>query len=52
MYFGKETELLTGKMPVTHWFLLGATAILMLVGTINLFGLESPAREAAVSLLN
>ena len=52
MYFGAKKELLTGNMPFTHWLLLIVTATLMLVGTINLFGLEGPARVAAVSLLN
>ena len=52
MYFGDKKELLTGNMPVTHWLILIITATLMLVGTINLFGLEGPARVAAVSLLN
>ena len=52
MYFGAEKENLTGSMPIMHWFLLMSSALLMLVGTINLFGLEDPAKVAAISLLN
>ena len=52
MYFGAEKENLTGSMPLMHWFLLMSSALLMLVGTINLFGLEDPAKVAAISLLN
>tara|TARA_B100000902_G_scaffold121850_1_gene121965 strand:+ start:1880 stop:3319 length:1440 start_codon:yes stop_codon:yes gene_type:complete len=52
MYFGAEKENLTGSMPFMHWFLLMSSALLMLVGTINLFGLEDPAKVAAISLLN
>ena len=52
MYFGASEELLSGKMSITHWIFLTSSAILMLLGTINLFGLETPARIAAISLLN
>ena len=52
IYFGAIKELLTGNMPFAHWVLLSSSAILMLVGTINLFGLEKPATAAAISLLN
>ena len=52
MYFGAEKENLTGSMPFMHWLLLMSSALLMLVGTINLFGLEDPAKVAAISLLN
>ena len=52
MYFSSSKELLSGNMPFTHQVLLVGSAILMLVGTINLFGLEDPAKVAALSLLN
>ena len=52
MYFSSTKELLSGNMPLTHRVLLIGSAILMLLGTINLFGLEDPARVAAISLLN
>ncbi len=52
MYFGESKELLTGSMPVTHWILFVGAALLMLVGTVNLYGLDGPAKVAAFSLLN
>jgi NADH-quinone oxidoreductase subunit N len=52
MYFSSTKELLSGNMPLSHRALLIGSAIFMLLGTINLFGLENPARVAALSLLN
>ncbi|MFL2802520.1 MAG: NADH-quinone oxidoreductase subunit NuoN [Paracoccaceae bacterium] len=52
MYFGVTSDPLTGKMPTSHWFILSGSAILMLIGIINLYGLENPTYIAAKSLLN
>ena len=52
MYFGTPSQPLTGKMPTSHWIILSCSALLMLIGIINLYGLEIPSIEAAKSLLN
>ena len=52
MYFGEEGEALDGKMnPVLWAFLMGSAAI-MLVGVVNLFGIEPAAAAAAATLVN
>lgn len=52
MYFGEEREPLeAGKSPV-QWAFLMASAALMLVGIINMFGVESMAQAAAATLVN
>src|SRR6056297_3062381 len=52
MYFGEEGETLeAGKSPV-QWAFLMASAALMLVGIINMFGVESMAQAAAATLVN
>jgi len=52
MYFGDEREPLeTGKSPV-QWGFLMASAALMLLGIINMFGVDSVAQAAAVTLVN
>ena len=52
MYFGEERELLeTGRSPVL-WSLLMASATIMLVGIINMFGVETMAEAAAATLVN
>ncbi len=51
MYFGEEGEALDkGKSPVL-WVMLMGSAAIMLVGVVNLFGIESPALIAAETLL-
>ena len=52
MYFGLSTDLLSGKMPTAHWIILFGSALLMLIGIINLYGLEEPSFLAATSLIN
>ena len=52
MYFGTPSQPRTGKMPTSHWIILSCSALLMLIGIINLYGLEIPSIEAAKSLLN
>ena len=52
MYFGEEGEALDGKMnPVLWAFLMGSAAV-MLVGVVNLFGIEPIAAAAAATLVN
>jgi NADH-quinone oxidoreductase subunit N len=52
MYFGEERETLdTGGSPVL-WAFLMASAAIMLVGVVNLFGIESIAAAAAATLVN
>ncbi len=52
MYFGLSTDTLSGKMPTAHWIILSGSALLMLIGIINLYGLEKPSFLAATSLIN
>lgn len=50
MYFGEATEGLDGRMPLVHWGFLGASAVAMVVGIVNLFGVEGMAAAAAATL--
>ena len=52
MYFGLSSNPLSGKMPTAHWIILSGSALLMLIGIINLYGLEKPSLLAATSLIN
>ncbi|QHQ34631.1 NADH-quinone oxidoreductase subunit NuoN [Algicella marina] len=52
MYFGEETQRLTGSMPTMHWGFLAVSAAAMLLGMINLFGIEGAAEAAAAALVN
>ena len=52
MYFGLSSDPLSGKMPTAHWIILSGSALLMLIGIINLYGLERPSFLAATSLIN
>lgn len=51
MYFGEETDALNGQMSRLHYIALMASALMMILGIINLFGLETYAATAAASLL-
>src|SRR6056297_2904415 len=52
MYFGEEGETLeTGRSPV-QWAFLMASAAVMLLGIINMFGVETMAQAAAATLVN
>jgi len=52
MYFGEEGEALdTPRSPVL-WGMLMASAAIMVVGVINLFGIEGMAQAAAATLVN
>ena len=52
MYFGEETEALDGKISPVLWVSLMATAAVMVVGVVNLFGIEPLAAAAAATLVN
>ena len=47
MYFGTETEGLETPMVPAQWVLLMAAALVMVVGVLNLFGIEGAAALAA-----
>jgi NADH-quinone oxidoreductase subunit N len=51
MYFGKESEGLDGQMPAVQWALLVGASAAMVVGVINLFGIEALAAVAAETLV-
>src|SRR6056297_2359032 len=53
MYFGEERDdgLDGGKSPVL-WGMLMASAVIMVVGVVNLFGIEGMAATAAATLVN
>lgn len=52
MYFGEERDALDGSMPIVGWTLLMGSAAIMVVGVINLFGIEGLALAAAGALVN
>lgn len=52
MYFGDDVDGLDkGKSPLLTGFLM-ASAVIMLVGVVNLFGIETLAEHAALMLVN
>ncbi|WP_297774808.1 NADH-quinone oxidoreductase subunit NuoN [uncultured Roseovarius sp.] len=52
MYFGEEGEgLETGRAPV-QWAFLMVSAAVMLLGIVNMFGVETMAQAAAATLVN
>ncbi|SNS26572.1 NADH-quinone oxidoreductase subunit NuoN [Antarctobacter heliothermus] len=53
MYFGEDREdaLDGGKSPVLWGFLM-VSAVIMVVGVVNLFGIEGAAQAAAATLVN
>ena len=52
MYFGQEGEGLDGSMSPVAWTMLMASAAIMVLGVVNLFGIESMAATAASALVN
>ncbi len=52
MYFGEAAEPLDGRMPAVHWALLAVSSLAMVVGIINLFGVEAIAASAAATLVH
>ena len=51
MYFGEEREPLDHPAAPVQWGLLMASAIVMVAGVVNLFGIEGLAAAAAASLV-
>jgi len=52
MYFGEEVDALDGKMAPVLWAFLMGSALIMVVGVVNLFGIEPLAAAAAATLVN
>ncbi|WP_380058468.1 NADH-quinone oxidoreductase subunit NuoN [Falsihalocynthiibacter sp. SS001] len=51
MYFGEETDPLDRSSSPVLWGLLMASAVIMVVGMVNLFGVEPLANAAAMALV-
>lgn len=51
MYFGKEGAGVDSRMAPVQWLMLVAVAAVMLLGVINLFGIEPAAAVAAQALV-
>ena len=51
MYFGEASEPLDGRMPALHWALLAVSSLAMILGVVNLFGVEGLAAAAAATLV-
>jgi NADH-quinone oxidoreductase subunit N len=51
MYFGEASEPMDGRMPALHWALLGVSSLAMVLGVVNLFGVEGLAAAAAATLI-
>lgn len=51
MYFGEEGDGLDGHMSPVSWTMLMASAFIMVVGVVNLFGIEALAAAAADALV-
>lgn len=52
MYFGEEGDGIDGGMSPVTWTLLMASAAIMVLGVVNLFGIEGLAATAADALVN
>jgi len=52
MYFGEDREALDGRIQPVAWVLLMGSALAMVFGVINLFGVEGMAALAADALVN
>ncbi len=51
MYFGTETDALDSRMVPAQWVLLMASALIMVLGVVNLMGVEGAAALAAETLV-
>jgi NADH-quinone oxidoreductase subunit N len=52
MYFGEETEALDKTMAPAQWVFLMGAALIMVLGVVNLLGIEGAAVAAAAALVN
>jgi NADH-quinone oxidoreductase subunit N len=51
MYFGKETDVLDSRMAPAQWAMLMAVSLAMVLGIVNLFGIDPIAAVAAQALV-
>jgi NADH-quinone oxidoreductase subunit N len=51
MYFGAEQEPVDSRMAPVQWGMLVAVAVIMILGIVNLFGIEAVAEAAAKALV-
>jgi NADH-quinone oxidoreductase subunit N len=51
MYFGEERDGLDGSMGTVQWTALMGAAVVMVLGIVNLFGIEGLAAAAAETLV-
>jgi NADH-quinone oxidoreductase subunit N len=51
IYFGKEVEGAESRMSSVQWLMMVGVAAVMLLGIINLFGIEGVAATAAGALV-
>ncbi len=51
MYFGAEQEPVDSRMAPVQWAMLAGVALMMVLGIVNLFGIEAPAALAAEALV-
>ena len=52
MYFGEDRDGVNGTIAPVQWVFLMGAALIMVVGVINLFGIEAMAATAAGALVN
>ncbi|OUD08688.1 NADH-quinone oxidoreductase subunit N [Marivivens niveibacter] len=52
MFFGEDSDKMDSKMSPVAWGIMMASAAIMLVGIINLFGIVPAAADAALALVN
>jgi NADH-quinone oxidoreductase subunit N len=51
MYFGEEGEAIETNRSLVQWGFLMASAAVMLLGIVNMFGVEAIAQAAAATLV-
>lgn len=51
IYFGKDTVPATSRMSGVQWVIFVAVGAIVILGVVNLFGIEIPAEAAAEALL-
>jgi NADH-quinone oxidoreductase subunit N len=51
MYFGTEKDPIDGRMAGVPWAMMVGSAAIMVLGIVNLFGIEGPAALAAQTLV-
>lgn len=50
LYFGKDSIPATSRMSGTQWVIFVAVGAVVILGVVNLFGIEAPAKAAAEAL--